>query len=409
MTALTSNASTNRKRLSQIQLPLFRLTTALFTMLLGIHHPHAEVYDSVKTPPQMNSFVEGEDYKLRILAENLNHPWSIAQLPNQNYIISLRSGSLHLLSQSGELSKAISNVPDSLVKSQGGYFDLLIDKDFADTRSPNHQTIYFSFAHGSRVNNATRVVRAVLDANNLLLTNVTPIMTTSPFKDTAVHYGGRLAQLSDGSLLLSTGDGFQYREAAQDPFSQLGKILRFNTDGSVPTDNPFADGKNADPFVYSLGHRNPQGLIVTANDNIYMNEHGARGGDEINQIKAGNNYGWPKTTHGVNYSGALVTPYKQLPGIAPPLLHWTPSIAPSGLTLYQRDELTALKNCLLTGGLKTRDVRCARLEDNIVTAEYRLLSEMTARIRDIRVTSSGSILLLTDSDQGSVIEVIPAE
>ena len=380
------------------------MITSLFLsgLIAGTSIAAAKTFDSTTPPIALESFLVDRDYELKTIASELSYPWSIALLPDGDYLVTLREGSLHVISQSGEVSAAIANTPATYVRNQGGFFDVLVDKNFS-----TNQTIFLSFAHGTPGTNATRILKATLDVNALSLNEVETVFTVSPTKDTPSHYGGRMIQLDDGSLVMTTGDGFQYREAAQDPFSQLGKIVRLNTDGSAPSDNPFADGKSANPYVYSMGHRSPQGLTIDSAGRIFMNEHGARGGDEINLVKAGENYGWPKTTHGVNYSGALVSPYKTLPGITAPLLHWTPSIAPSGLSFYEDDKFPALKNCLLTGGLVSRDVRCAKLENGEIVAEYSLFSEIGERIRDVRVSPGGTLLLLTDSKKGAVIEVVP--
>lgn len=374
----------------------------LFVLLTPTLVFGTDVYESTSQPKSLDGFSPDKHYQLRTLASGLNYPWSIAELPNGDYLIALRSGTIHRLSRSGEISGAFSNTPNSYIKSQGGYFDIILDQDFA-----NNQVVYISFAYGTPKKNATRVVRAKLNTALTGFEYSTPIFTVAPFKDTPVHYGGRITQLADGSILMTTGDGFQYREASQDPYSQLGKTVRFLTDGSIPSDNPYADGLRADPYIYSLGHRNPQGITISKSNQIFSNEHGAKGGDEINLILAGENYGWPKTTYGVNYSGATISPYKELPNVRTPLLHWTPSIAPSGLAFYEHTAFPQLKNCLLSGGLVSKDIRCAKLKEDKIIIEYSLLSELDQRIRDVRVSSNGTLLLLTDSEDGAVIEVIP--
>lgn len=364
----------------------------------------ANTFESTQKPKPLPNFENGKDYEIHVLADKLKYPWSIASITQGKYLLSLRSGSLQIIDTRNKTSNVISNTPESLIRSQGGYFDVITDLNFK-----NNKTIFLAYAHGSAKANTTRVASATINMKQFKLENFTPIFSVSPTKNTSAHFGGRLIQLADNSILLTTGDGFQYREAAQDPFSQLGKVVRFMPDGSVPKDNPHADGKNANPYVYTLGHRSPQGLALDNQNRILMNEHGAKGGDEINLIEAGQNYGWPKTTHGVNYTGALISPHKELPNIFPPLLHWTPSIAPSGLAFYSANLFPKLKNCILNGGLVSKDVRCARLESNTINEEYSLFSEVESRIRDVRVSSTGTILLLTDSDEGSILEIVPVK
>jgi len=239
---------------------------------------------------------------------------------------------------------------------------------------------------------------------------VSVIYTLNPSKDTPVHYGGRLQFINDGTLLISTGDGFNYREASQDKFNQLGKIIRINSDGSIPLDNPFADGKEGDPKVYSYGHRNPQGMSYDSSTNtIYTHEHGPKGGDEVNVISAGDNYGWPATSYGVNYSGAIITPFTQADGITDPIYHWVPSIAPSGLVYYTGSAFPQWQGSLFVGALVNQELRRLVLDNGKVVKEEAMFSEINARIRDVRANAKGHLYILTDSKQGRIIRVVPKE
>ncbi|MEX2327134.1 MAG: PQQ-dependent sugar dehydrogenase, partial [Pseudomonadales bacterium] len=223
------------------------------------------------------------------------------------------------------------------------------------------------------------------------------------------HYGGKMLFLADDTLLLTTGDGFEYREAAQDKFSQLGKVLRLNRDGSVPADNPFANGEQGNPYVYSYGHRNPQGLALdTRTNTIYLHEHGPKGGDELNRLLPGKNYGWPAVTHGINYSGAYVSPLQEAPGVTGALTWWVPSIAPSGLAYYDASVFPDWQGDLFVGALVDRDVKHLELENGEVKNQRSLFSELGERIREVRVGPDGFIYLLTDSNQGALIRVTPA-
>jgi len=344
---------------------------------------------------------EAPNYQLKTIAQGLNFPWSMAFLPNGDYLLAMRSGELRRVSSSGSVGEPLSNTPESYVADQGGYFDVILDPNYADNK-----TIYLSFAHGTQKANGTRIVSATLLADSL--ENVTPIFTVEPLKDTPVHYGGRMVILADGTLLTTTGDGFQYREAAQDRFSQLGKTIRINTDGSVPADNPFADGKQGNRKVYTYGHRSPQGLTLDAANNIvYMHEHGAKGGDEVNIVSAANNYGWPAVTYGVNYSGAQISPLQEAPGVQQPLKYWDPSIAPSGLAFYNGSKFPNWRNSLFVGALVDKEVSRLQLENGEVVGEQRLFSELDSRIRDIRVGPDGLLYILTDSESGMLIRVSP--
>ena len=219
-------------------------------------------------------------------------------------------------------------------------------------------------------------------------------LQTSGALQTVAHTAdlpGGLGWLPDGTLLLTTGDGFDYREDAQDIASGLGKVLRMNDDGSPATDNPFP----VSPWVYSYGHRNPQGLAVTEQGVIWLHEHGPRGGDEVNRIEKGVNYGWPAITYGLDYSGAVISPYTELEGMAQPEHQWTPSIAPSGLCLYEGPLFAGWQGDLLVGALVDREVRRLNLEGGRIVGEEALFSALDVRIRDVRVGPGGMLYLLT--------------
>ncbi|NCF45624.1 MAG: PQQ-dependent sugar dehydrogenase [Proteobacteria bacterium] len=341
------------------------------------------------------------DYDLHVVATGLNHPWSITFLPNGSYLVAMRSGEVRRVSSEGKVSGPLAGLPDSYVASQGGYFDVVLDPEFA-----TNSRIYLSFAYGTPKQNGTRIVRGVLRDNSV--EQVTPIFTTSPLKDTPVHYGGRLLFLRDGTLLMTTGDGFEYREAAQDRFNLLGKIVRIHSDGSIPSDNPFADGSRGHPAVWSYGHRTPQGLALdSASGRIYAHEHGAMGGDELNLITPDTNYGWPAVTKGINYSGAYVSPLRSAPDVAEPVTYWSRSVGTSGLTVYTGDSFPEWRNALFLGTLVDEDVRMLSMQDGEVVDEQTMFSEIEERIRDVRTGPDGLLYLLTDSPQGQLIRVAP--
>ena len=340
-------------------------------------------------------------YSLETVAENLNFPWSIAFTPEGDYLVAMRSGVVRRISAGGEVSPALEGLPASYVLSQGGYFDITLDPGFTD-----NQRIYLSFAYGTPELNGTRIVTGRLNGNRV--ENVTPIFTVSPLKDTAVHYGGKMLFLPDGTLVMTTGDGFEYREAAQDTFNLMGKIIRINSDGSIPADNPYASNGLGNAAVWSYGHRNPQGLVLDKmSGHLYSHEHGAKGGDELNLIKPDTNDGWPAVTKGVNYSGAYVSPLRSAPGIEEPLTYWDPSIGASGLAIYDGDAFPNWRGKLFIGALVDEEVRMLTLSDGRVVDEQAMFSEIGARIRDVRTGPDGMLYLLTDSEQGKVIRVVP--
>lgn len=340
-------------------------------------------------------------YAVDTLAEGLNFPWCVAFLPDGRMLVTQRSGELRYVELDGTVSAPIAGTPEPYVKSQGGLFDVLLAPDFESSGK-----IYLSLAAGTPQNNSTQVVSATL--NGMALTDQRVIFEVAFKKDTPVHYGGRMIWDATGHLLLTTGDGFNFREQAQDPANQMGKIIRMTANGDVPDDQPLSTPANADPYVYSYGHRNPQGLAIDpATGRIYEQEHGPRGGDEINLIEPGGNYGWPMVSFGLDYSGALISPFTQYPGITDPLLHWTPSIAASGLAVYRGSAFPDWQGDLLAGGLVEKSLRRVDMQNGAVVGQEILLQELEERIRDVRVGPDGLIYVLTDSATGKLLRLRP--
>jgi len=344
-----------------------------------------------------------ERFATEVLADGLEYPWSLDFLPDGRMLLTERAGRLRVLA-AGELQATpVAGVPPVYAASQGGLFEVLADPDFA-----SNQIIYLSFVHGDRQANATRLIRARLADNSLQ--DIEVLFTARPWKSTPVHHGGRLAWLPDGSLLLTLGDGFNYRERAQSATDHFGAIIRINRDGSIPADNPWLQTEGAQPELYSIGHRNVQGIVWHAGRGVlYAHEHGPRGGDELNLIRAGQNYGWPVTSHGVDYSGARVTPYRRWPGMEEPLLQWTPSIAPAGMTVVSGELFADWEGDLLVAALAARHVQRLRLHpDGSVSIEEILFAALGERLRDVRSGPDGALYLLTDSEQGQLLRVTPA-
>ena len=343
-------------------------------------------------------------YRVETVASGLEHPWSLAFLPGGRLLVTERPGRLRVIEPGpdGRLQlrpEPVAGVPAVLARGQAGLFDVVVDPAFAV-----NGRVLLSFAHGQTEANHLRVVRARFDGRQLL--DVQPIFTSQPAKTETQHFGGRMAWLADGSLLLGMGDGNLDRTDAQRLHTHLGKLLRIQPDGSVPGDNPFLQRPNARPEIYSIGHRNPQGMVVV--DGVpYAHEHGARGGDELNRIEPGANYGWPVTTGGIDYTYARITPYRSLPGIQPALLEWTPSIAPAGLAWYDGPLFPAWRGSLFVAALKERSVRRIPLPGGVPGPQEILFQELGERIRDVRAGPDGAIYLLTDSVNGRVLRVVP--
>ena len=341
----------------------------------------------------------GADYRATTVAEGLEHPWGLAFLPDGDMLVTEHPGRLRHVASDGTVGEPLAGVPQVYYRGQGGLLDVVLHPEFISNR-----LVYLSYSHGDASGNATRVARGTLGDQGL--DGLEVIFTAEPTKDTPQHYGGTMTFLGDGTLLLTTGDGFDYREQAQDLGSMLGKTLRLTADGGIPQDNPFVGRHGAAPAVWTYGHRNAQGLAVdSATGRVYLHEHGPRGGDELNLLLPGRNYGWPATTHGKDYSGAYVTPFTELPGMEQPLMHWTPSIAPSGLAIYRAAAFPEWRGDLFLGALVDRELRRVDLEDGVVTGEEALLSDLGERVRHVEVGPDGHLYLLTDSTEGRILRV----
>ncbi len=345
-------------------------------------------------------------YRVETVATGLKRPWSLAFLPDGRALLTEGAGRLRLLVPDGTgrfrlQAEAIIGLPELYTEGQAGLFEVLPDPDFA-----RNQLIYLSYAIGTRQANHLRVVRARLDDRRLQ--DVQPLFTSQPAKAYGQHFGARMALLGDGTLAIALGDGNVERTDAQRLDTHLGKIVRITRDGQVPTDNPFIKRPGALPEIYSLGHRNPQGLVwVAERQALYEHEHGSKGGDELNLIRAGANYGWPLTTGGVDYTGARITPFRELPGITPPLLEWTPSIAPAGMTWYDGQGFPAWRGSLFVAALREKSVRRVPLVDGAPGEQEVLFRELDQRLRDVRSGPDGNLWLLTDGEEGRVLRVVP--
>ncbi len=351
---------------------------------------------SVKVSAQ-HSPVISDDYRTEVVTSGLNQPWAVAHLPNGDILITERGGSLRVVRDGRLLDQAVDNVPEVYFAGQGGLLDVLIDADFSTSN-----TIYLSFAHGTSDANATRLISAQLklrgDNNNpeYSLENVTPIFTASPLKRGPQHYSGRIEQLRDKTLLLTVGDGFDYREDAQRLDSHLGKIIRINRDGSVPQDNPFVNHEKAKPEIWSYGHRNHQAIALIG-DAVYQNEHGPQGGDEVNLIKPGINYGWPIATKGRDYNGARISPFSSYPNTKAPMIDWTPSIAPSSMVYY--------RGRLYATALAEQSIRALSVQNEAVVDLGKVFTGIEGRLRDISVGIDDKLYVLGDGDQAELIKI----
>ena len=346
--------------------------------------------------------VTAADYQVETLADGLSNPWSLAFLPDGGMLVTERSGQLRLIDAAGQLrAEPVAGVPEAFVNGQSGLMEVALAPDFAESGE-----LFLSYSCGTRDANHTCLAAATF--NGEALENTHEIFRVQPAKKGSAHYGGRIAFLPDNTLLLTLGDGFDYREQAQNTANHLGSIVRLNRDGSAPEDNPFVGQADAMPELYSIGHRNVQGILVDDAGRVFSHEHGPRGGDEINLIEAGKNYGWPKITYGIDYNGSQISPYTELPGLEQPLVYWDPSIAPSGMTLYQGELFPEWQGSLLVSALAGKEVRRVELKGNTAGEQESLFTELGERFRDVRTGPDGAVYLLTDSPSGQLLRVVPA-
>ncbi|MBM3218395.1 MAG: PQQ-dependent sugar dehydrogenase [Candidatus Rokubacteria bacterium] len=334
------------------------------------------------------------------VARGLEHPWGLAFLPDGRMLVTERPGRLRLVSREGELSAPVDGVPKVRAGDQGGLLDVALSPSFAQDR-----LVYLSFAEPGDGGASTAVARGRLGERGLDDTKV--IWRQQPKVGGGKHWGSRLVFRRDGTLFVTLGDRFLQLEHAQNLGDTLGKIVRINADGSVPKDNPFVGREGARPEIWSYGHRNIQAATLDAQDRLWTVEHGARGGDELNQPQAGKNYGWPVITYGRDYSGAQIGIGTHKAGMEQPVYYWDPVIAPSGATFYTADKFPDWRGDLLVGSLQPGRLVRLRLADGRVQHEERHVIAPGERVRNVRQGPDGFVYLLTDHPRGRIIRLEP--
>jgi aldose sugar dehydrogenase len=334
-------------------------------------------------------------YQIQVLNNTLDRPWGIAQLPDGRFLITEKKGVMRIASSTGTLNDAITGIPEVNSSGQGGLLGLCIDPAFEQNRM-----VYWVFSESLPDGNLTAVAKGKLSADEKKIENATVIYRATPAYNGNMHYGGRILYSKDGHLYVSTGErsDLETRPLAQDLKADLGKILRITTDGKPVAGNPFIENSNASPAVYSYGHRNVQGIAFhPATGDLWEAEMGPRGGDEINLIRAGKNYGWPIITYGIEYKGATIgDAIQQKPGMEQPVYYWDPVISPSGITFYNADVIPEWKNNLFMACLSGKHINRVVIENNKVTGEERLLADEGQRFRDITQGKDGALYAVTD-------------
>ena len=344
------------------------------------------------------------ELEVRTIARGLANPWALAFLPDGKMLVTERPGRMRIVTAEGQLSPPLKGVPEVWASGQGGLLDVVTDKSFAQNK-----TIYFCFAERTDGGGRTAIARARLDDGKGRLDGVKIIFRQQGPLSSGNHYGCRIVQADDGNLFVTLGEHFTYRDSAQSLGDHLGKVIRIAPDGSVPGGNPFIGRADARPEIWSYGHRNAQGLAINpATNELWEIEHGPRGGDEVNIIAKGQNYGWPVIGYGVDYSGAKIHDSTQKAGMEQPVKYWVPSIAPSGMAFYTGKLFPKWSGSLFTGALRGAMLVRLTLNGNAVTSEERLLQNLHERIRDVRQGPDGALWLLSDSSAGRILRVAPA-
>ncbi|MPR33383.1 PQQ-dependent sugar dehydrogenase [Salmonirosea aquatica] len=336
------------------------------------------------------------EYEGKVLTEDLKSPWAITSLPDGRLILTEKAGNLRIVTQEGKLSDPIMGLPEVHFKGQGGLLGIALDPKFKSNRM-----VYWAFSEPTDDGNLTAVAKGKLSADEKKIEGATVIYRATPYYKGNLHFGGRVLFDRQGNLILSTGERSDLvtRPQAQSLESGLGKVIRITTDGQPVKGNPFAGKESARPELYSYGHRNVQGLAIhPVTGDLWENEFGPRGGDELNRVEAGKNYGWPTITYGIEYSGKKVgDAIQQKAGLEQPVYYWDPSVSPSGMTFYTGNQIPEWKNNLFIGTLSGMHI--ARLvldKNNRVIGEERLLADQTQRFRDITQGQDGALYAVTD-------------
>jgi glucose/arabinose dehydrogenase len=361
--------------------------------------------------PVSGDVPEATGWRTEVVVSGLVHPWAVAWLPDGSALITERPGRLRLVRDGTLDPRPVGGLPPVTAIGQGGLLDVSLHPEFAE-----NGLVYLTLATGGTDANRTALARGRFDAESLSLLGTEIIFRNADTKSGGQHFGSRMLWLPDGSLLVSIGDGgnpptaFEgenIRDQAQNPATHFGSVLRLRDDGSPHPDNPFAGKPGARPEIWTIGHRNVQGMALDPlSGRVWANEHGSRGGDELNIIEGGNNYGWPEVTYSMEYWGPRISDETSREGVRDPVLVWTPSKAPSGLVFYTGDVYPGWKGNLFSGALKFQQIRRIALEGTRVVKEEKL--SIGRRVRDVRQGPDGHLYLLTDQPDGELLRIVPA-
>ena len=371
--------------------------TILFAVALTLAH-HATAADAPSSPQPAS---QPDVFEVTPVATGIRHGWGFVFLPDNRILLTERDGNMRIVGNDGKLSAPLQGVPAVAARGQGGLLDVTLSPDFAKDR-----LVYFSFSEPGDGGAGTAVARAELADSSLK--NVQVIWRQQPKVDGPNHFGSRIVFRGDGTLFVTLGDRFSHRPKVQDLSTTIGKIVRINADGSAPRDNPFVDRAGARPEIWSYGHRSVQAAAMHPQTReLWTIEHGARGGDELNNPQAGRNYGWPVITYGVDYSGVKIGEGTAKAGMEQPVYYWDPVIAPSGAVFYTGQAFSQWQGDLFVGSMVPGGLVRLDLENGRVREETRYLGELRERFRDIQQGSDGLLYVLTDAPRGRLLKLAP--
>jgi glucose/arabinose dehydrogenase len=346
--------------------------------------------------------------KHEVVVKGLDHPWALAFIGEGQMLVTERPGRLRVVQPDGTLSAPVAGLPKIQANGQGGLLDVITDSGFARNR-----TLYFCYTEPGGAGNSTALASARLSEGMRRLEQVKVLFSQKPKISSDAHFGCRIVEAGDGTLFMTLGERYKRMQDAQTLDNHHGKVIRIRKDGTVPKDNPFVgktvNGKAALPEIWSYGHRNGQGATLGPDGKLWMHEHGAQGGDEINRPEAGKNYGWPVISFGVHYGGGKIGEGESAKeGMEQPLHHWTPSIAPSGMAFLRSDRYgKEWQNNLFVGSLKFQYLARLEWQDGKVVREEKLLQDVNQRIRDVREGPDGLLYVLTDDSNGQLLRLLP--
>lgn len=379
------------------------LACAALAVAVGCETAEPRVHDDGPNGPGDETGVEAtHEYRVTEIVTGLDHPWGVAFLPGGDILITERSGQVRLARDGALLPRAVEGAPSAQAGGQGGMLDIVAHPDFESNR-----LVYISYSKAVAGGRTTAVARARWEDDRLVGTE--DVFVADAVSGAGQHFGSRLAFDADGFLFITVGDRGQM-ERSQDPSDHVGTTIRLHDDGRAPADNPFVDRNDVRPEIYSYGHRNPQGMAVhPETGEVWLNEHGPRGGDEINRVEPGGNYGWPLARLADHYDGRSIPDYEPGDGFVAPLVDWTPAFAPSGMAFYTGDRFPNWRGNVFNGGLAARQIRRVVFDGHEPVHQEQLLTEYGARIRDVRDGPDGYIYFLTDSASGVLARLEPAD